>query len=112
MHETLTNVNKEPSQPERSDNLRSNPWQACSTETAPHSANSTYPNTAGNAVKQIIAPVAAAHAELSTKYIELVQEIMKLPDVHFSIKMAILPGRGRGVPGSTRWCSVARCPRS
>ena len=55
-----------------------------------------YPNTAGNAVKQIIAPVAQAHAELSTKYIELVQEIMKLPDVHFSIKMAILPVEAGG----------------
>lgn len=55
-----------------------------------------YPQTAGNAVKQIIQPVAEAHAELATKYIDLVQEIMKLPDVHFSIKMAVLPVEAGG----------------
>ena len=51
-----------------------------------------YPNTAGNSLKQLIEPMVQAHLDAGQKYIEWVQELLKLPEVSFATKMAILGG--------------------
>ena len=51
-----------------------------------------YPDTAGNAIKQITHPILEAHASAGEKYVDWVQELLKRDDVHFAVKLAILGG--------------------
>lgn len=49
-----------------------------------------YPETAGNALKQLTQPIVEAHAKAATDYIDLIEQILKRDDVKFSVKMDIL----------------------
>ena len=51
-----------------------------------------YPNTAGNALKQVSQAGLQAHLAAQEKYISWVQELLKRDDVKFNIKLAILGG--------------------
>ena len=60
-----------------------------------------YPETAGNAIKQITQPILEAHASAGEKYIDWVQELLKREDVSFALKMQILGGEDPMVIGGT-----------
>ena len=60
-----------------------------------------YPDTAGNAIKQITQPILEAHAASGEKYVDWVQELLKRDDVSFAIKLAILGGENPLTFGGT-----------
>lgn len=51
-----------------------------------------YPNTAGNALKQVAQAGLEAHFSSMEKYVDWVQELLKRKDVTWSVKLAILGG--------------------
>ena len=51
-----------------------------------------YPNTAGNALKQVAQAGLEAHFSSMEKYVDWVQELLKRKDVTWNVKLAILGG--------------------